>query len=185
MIHQTEPKALGDIGPAAKPAVPALIRAVHRRDDAVGTRAAEALGQIEAKEAAPELSLVQEARGKLVRRAVALTLVRLGEEPEDALMILTDAMKGNDERVRGWAATELVRRGAQKEEALTILIGLTKPAEKRGWEYRRLAVVALGLLGPDAKSAVPAASISLKGHSSDTTFMVSASAAPNSSAVNE
>jgi HEAT repeat protein len=102
--------ALGDIGPEAKAAIPALIKALGDQDVHVRILAANTLGDIgsEANEAVPALIKAPGDPEVLVRRHTAGALSRIGPEAKEALPELERlAEKDPDQSVRQSASEAL------------------------------------------------------------------------------
>ena len=133
-VREDAAAALGKLGTDAKPAVPALIRALKVENDtylySMRSAAATALGQIgpEAREAVPALvealkTGAGEFRYHYVRSAAATALGQIGPEAKDAVPALIEALKS---------------RGLGERDVC------------------QAASTALGQIGPEAKKAVPA-----------------------------
>ena len=101
---------MGGIGPAAKDAVPALIKALKDKDFNVRRSAAAAVGKIgpAAKDAVPALIEALKDKDIYVRIGAALLLSRIGPAAKDAVPALK-AMSENDPvaRVRKAAVAAL------------------------------------------------------------------------------
>ena len=104
---------LGDIGLAARPAVPALTRRLQDESVEVRAQAAEALGTVAQSEpaAAQALATALGDEDDRVRRNAAFALVRLGSHAEPAVPALRDVLYDRDRYVRGDAAQALLRIG--------------------------------------------------------------------------
>ncbi len=109
-------ETLGDIGLAARPAVPALTGRLRDESDQVRAQAAEALGTIAQTDAAaaPALAETLGDESDLVRRNAAFALVRLGPHAEAAIPALGDVLYDKDRYVRGDAAQALLRIGTRQ-----------------------------------------------------------------------
>jgi HEAT repeat protein len=182
-IRENAVEALGDIGPDAKPAVPALIEALKDENKDVRVRSAEALGKIgtDTKAAVPALiealsnediwvrvraaravvkidpetmaavpALIDALRDKDARWQAARALGYIGPE---AVPVLIEALKGQDEGVRFSAAWVLGIIGLEAKTAVPDLIEALKDKDEK---IRQYAAEALGRIGPAAKEAVPA-----------------------------
>ena len=112
-VRQRAAKALENIGPESKAAVPALIEALKDRD--VRTRAAAALGKIgpEAKLAVPALIEILKNKDRnvvwdaIVQRRAVYALGNIGPEAKLAVPALIEALKNKDKGVRRAAARAL------------------------------------------------------------------------------
>src|SRR5690606_26045519 len=111
-LRRQAAKELGEMGPEAKEAVPALRKALRDSDAYVRRFSAEALGAIgpAAKEAVPDLALAMNDGKKVVALAAVESLGRIGQP---AIAALTGAVKdaGKDPEVRRKAALGLGRIG--------------------------------------------------------------------------
>jgi HEAT repeat protein len=70
-VRQTAAVALGQIGPEAAPAVPALVKTLAHSDDVLRRQAAAALGRIgpAAREALPALRKARQDEARIVRES--------------------------------------------------------------------------------------------------------------------
>jgi len=166
-------KCLGDMGSAARPAVPALLKALREGpndydtgDGTIGTRSeiARALGQIGDPSAIPGLIEALEsatpydrysgghagAHPAAARSAIATALGSFGVQARSAgpalMKVLEDSRTGGDHDTAA-AALALGRIGAK--EAVPLLVHLLG---RKDWTSTS-AAEALGSLGPDAEAA--------------------------------
>ncbi len=146
---------LGQIGPAAKDAVPHLVELLKDPDADVRWAAAGALGMIgaAAKDAVPHLVELLKDSNTDVHRAAADALRGIGAE-KDAVPHLVELLK--DPKllwyVRRAAADALGQIGPEAKAAVPHLVELLKDSDT---DVRRAAAGALGQIGPAAKDAVP------------------------------
>lgn len=122
--------ALGQIGPAAAPAVADLGTALADRQLEVAWYAADALGRI-GPEASPAgkalMGVIEEQPGDTVlRRNAVIALGRIGPKAKDALPVLEKLLKSDDAETRV-AAAEALRRIARHELSRKILLAELKP----------------------------------------------------------
>ncbi len=115
--------ALGNLGPAAKPAVPALAEALALPDAYARAGPAAALAQIGADAAAAVPALVQgladpdgDRRWKAAR-----TLGRIGPAAREAVPALVRSLSDPNERARAYAARSLARIGVADESVMAAL----------------------------------------------------------------
>jgi len=157
--------ALGEMGAAAKPAVPALVKALVRdpadRRNEVPRAALAALGEIGpgAAAAVPALiKLVEDPQRGLATSLFPFALATLGrmgpaaKEALPALQKLSDSKHPHHAQVRVRALVAQIRITGRPEEAIRILIEFLSDQSRK---VRQQAAEALGDLGPDAKAAVP------------------------------
>lgn len=132
---------IGKLGRDAKQAVPALIEALEKHPQ----KAATALGFIgtDAKEAIPHLARMLK---NPVNQASMNALARIGAE---AIPPLIEAMGDKNAQVSFQAAQTLGKMGPP---AVASLLKVLDDPRKFRWG----AAMSLGLIGPEAKSAVPA-----------------------------
>ncbi len=101
---------LGDVGLAARPAVPYLLESLSDESDWVRRNAAEALGVIAAPEAVPILARNLESdRSDFVRHNAALSLAKVGEQAGAARPALEKALDDENLYVRANARLALTR----------------------------------------------------------------------------
>ncbi len=139
--------SLGEIGPAAKNAVPALVQALSEKDREMRKHAATALYMI-GPAAVPGLVEALRDNNQEVGVWAATALGWIGPA---AVPALERAIKDRDPRVRVLAVAALGK--AAGEDAVTALVAALTD---KNWEVRSGAARILGLIGPAAKDAVPA-----------------------------
>jgi HEAT repeat protein len=102
-------KIIGEFGPKANSAVPALAAALKDEDESVRSLAAYSLGNIglEAKAAVPVLTEVLEDKSTIVREKAAFALGKIGLAAESSIPALTTALRDKDESVRSQAAVAI------------------------------------------------------------------------------
>jgi HEAT repeat protein len=186
-VRRAAAKGIGEMGPDAKSATPALLDALKKDKDLFVRRfAAQALGDVEAdpKTAVPALAAVLKEGDKKELLEAAVT--SLGKMGPTAVPPLIDAVKTKDaapakgaKPKKGPAPTDstaLVRTKAI--EALGNIGAKAKPAvpvlidSLRDPNVRTEAAEALGNIGPDAKEAVTALrdAAAAKGNKKDKNF---------------
>jgi len=144
-VRRTCPVALGNLGPAAGPAVPALLELLEDKDATVRVNAAVALWKINRHERAIA-ALAEMIRSGPTPAAYRATgaLGRLGAEPDTVAPPLVEAFHHADRDVRRSASRALGQLGPAAIGALK------RPLADPDPEVRRSAVEALGWIGPKA-----------------------------------
>ncbi|MEW6542200.1 MAG: HEAT repeat domain-containing protein [Nitrospirota bacterium] len=163
-LRQEEPdrrimgaQALASIGPAAKPAVPALIeQALHDPVEYAGVEAAQALKTIDLPAARRVTAAYLPAladRDPQVRRKACAVLAGLGPVAKPAVPALIAVLQDQDDLVRDRAVRAL---GSIGIPAGLVLPALTQALQDKAWQIRYAAVTefAFSTAAPDA--ALPA-----------------------------
>jgi len=152
-VHQDTVEALGEIGAPAKPA---LVAALGDADPNRRAGAALALAQLgaAAKDTAPALvSILEKENNPAARIAQITALPKTGPEPARAVLLLVAAATDPDDAIRHAGINALAGARTLHPDAAEALAGLLKNADPA---LRQRAAHALGRLGPDAASALPA-----------------------------
>ena len=147
-------EALGQLGPAAEEAIPALLEMI-KHDDFwfVADRAAEALGKI-GPAAVPLLLEALNNSNEAVRAHAAEALGGVGDGGHVAIPKLIAALKHDEDAgVRAAAARALGEMAGGNAEAVSALIEALSDSDRN---VRGAAVRALGRVGSKAKAAVAA-----------------------------
>jgi HEAT repeat protein len=141
-------RALSDMGPAARPAVPALARAVADPDPEVRRLAAYALRQIgpDARDAAPDLEKALADSVPAVKRAAAYALLAVSPDSAAPLPTLIEAIQLGDAR----AIVAVGQMGPAAREAIPSLV---QAMGNRSTVVRVQAVQALARSDPSDKAA--------------------------------
>ncbi len=161
---------LGECGPAAREASPALIAALDDADFWVSEAAAVALRKITGATEAPRerrnrgprgappvppaaQGLINKMRDPASRWMAIVALGEMGAAARAAVPHLVEALEDGDPAVRWDAAKTLGKIGPAASAAVPALAALVNdPGDTVARQY---AVVALGRIGPNAKGAVP------------------------------
>jgi HEAT repeat protein len=145
-------RELGELGPAAKGVLPALIREFQDRDWAIRREVARAIGQIgpDARSAIP--ALVERLRDD-DRRVSAEAIASLGKLGTSSLPALIAALDAKPAYVRSSAAWVLATFNSFAKPAVP---ALTTALKDEDWQVRWVAAYTLGCIGPEAKPAIPA-----------------------------
>ncbi len=125
-VRQYAISAIGDIGPAAAPAVPALITVLkgplgETPENFDGKRAANS------------------------RSAAAAALGNIGPAAKDAIPVLSAALKDDNIPVRRWSATSLGEMGSDGRSVMPALVAALADADP---QVRRYAIQSLQKIGP-------------------------------------
>jgi HEAT repeat protein len=148
--------ALGNIGPAAKDSVPALIDALKSNAGGLRQTAASALEKI-GPAAVPALIDALKGKDEELRQVAALALGNIGPAAKDSVPALIGAVKDKEGKVRMAAADALYKMGPA---AVPALLDALKGKDE---EVRQAAAAVLGKIGAAAKDSVPALIDALKG----------------------
>jgi len=142
--------ALGDFGPEAEPALPALLP--YLDDEVAGPNAIQAVGKIGQRDAAAVAALRDVLRNpnSPTRGLAAKALGELGAA--EAVPDLADALRDPRKYERILVANALGTFGAEAEDAVG---PLTELLQEPDGDLRRAATDALGQIGPPAAAAVP------------------------------
>ncbi len=156
---------LGQNGPAAKPAVDALVKLIDDKNPDVQHEALIALAKIgpDAKAAVPVLVKTLEQNEGSVCCAGTYALGSIGPDAKEASAAIAKNLDSNDETLAmlsAWALANIQAKDVKTaEKVVPILIrALANPDAK----FRRGAAEALKKFGPLAKPAVPALQNALK-----------------------
>ncbi|KAM3115790.1 HEAT repeat domain-containing protein [Phormidesmis sp. 146-33] len=152
-------RELGELGPATKAVLPALIREFQDRDWRIRREVARAIGQIgpEARTAIP--ALIERLRDD-DRRVSGEAIASLGKLGTMAIPALIGALESKPAYVRSTAAWVLASFNATARGAIPALTAALKDED---WQVRWVAAYALGCIGPEAKSAIPSLIEAFKG----------------------
>jgi HEAT repeat protein len=146
-------RALGELGPDAVDAVPALAARLADEDDGVRANTASALSSIGpgAKQAVPALLKALNDKYDIVRSNAVGALISIKPTGKEAVQALIAKMKDRDGYATRAAPMALGAMGTGAKDAIP---ALTEAIEK--WEdYCREPACALGQMGQDAKVALP------------------------------
>jgi len=151
-LRQTAKFVLEILGPDAKPAVPALIRAASDASASVRAGASSALGVIgpEAKEAVPVLVRAASDANRSVRLCAIHALGAIGPEAKEAIPVLVRAASDADETIRYYGIVALAGIGRAAVPQLNQLLASPRD-DVSDW-----TVWYLGTIGPNGSDAVPA-----------------------------
>lgn len=153
-VRRQAAESLGKIRVTDKDVIPALIAALEDKDDDVVMTAGEALTKFgaEAKTAIPALIIGLKTSGPQKRSIFCFLLGQFGPVAKEAIPALEKTPQDDpDECVRLGAYTALAKIDSSR--AKDTVIRLIDSIENK--EVRGAAVECLGLLGPDARDALP------------------------------
>jgi hypothetical protein len=173
-------KELGAIGSDARDAIPALSTIMLEDSDRFARiEASLAIKKMHpaTRDALPALIRALEDEEPWVRMNVVLSLVQLHEEARPAVPALIKALKNENNQtnlgkfpltIQEAAASALGWASAGSDEAVPALLeALETEDAKRGAIRRQIIARALGLIGPEARPAVPKLKAMLKDQSDD------------------
>lgn len=143
-------KDLGRLGWLARDAIPALAAAVSDADAKVREAAAQAIGQM-GPEALPHLSGLLAHPDKYVRRHAVWAIGRLGPLARSSLVVLCESLRDADPRTASGAAQALGNMGADGADAVP---ALAEAMRGTNIVLCRLAAKALSQIGPPALSTL-------------------------------
>ena len=145
-------KAMGQIGPAASPAVPGLMIMLRSPDEDSRAMAAQSLASIgpAAEPAVDFLIGALDDQSPMVRREAARALAHIGPAAARAARPIARQLRDPHPQVRQTAAYALQELALAGRGALPELIALLDDEDA---EVRRYAAVALGNIGPYAEPA--------------------------------
>ena len=150
-------QALGQLGPKAKSAVPALLRAL--KDGHVQRHAAEALGRIGRSAINPLIDLAVGGKSEAVRIGAIQSLGKLGPLAKPAVPVLLKCLRDKVADVRNATARALPEIKPVEKE---VVAALASTLNDKDVYVRTAAAGALGDVGPAAGSAVPSLLTALK-----------------------
>jgi uncharacterized protein (TIGR02996 family) len=144
--------ALGEIGEAARCAIPALREALRHKD--AGHAAATALAQLGAGGAGID-ALEKETRHKNAerRRRAVESLRELASTSDEAMPLLLNALRDSDSHVRLSAAYALA--STMKPHWTAAVAPLRKALRDKYHHVRRHSATALGRMGPGVEDVLP------------------------------
>jgi HEAT repeat protein len=155
-LVESAARALGGIGAQADLVVPALVTTLRYKEWSARAGAAAALGAFgeQAKDAVPALIEVLKGDGEyIVLEQAAEALPRVGPQAVDtAVAALIEALKDKDHNIRRTSALSLGLLDADAKSVPDLIRMLREDQDSDGYA----AAMALGAMGPKAKSAVPA-----------------------------
>ncbi len=150
---------LGQIGPAAAPAAPALAKLLADEDVNARLEAAYALAKIgpEAKPAVPALAEVLKQPESNLSHAAVYALGRIGPAASAAEPALAQLVESKDDSLSLLSAWALVQiKGQSAETASEVLPELIAGLRSSHAKSRQMAAETLGSLGPFAKQSLGA-----------------------------
>ncbi len=150
-------QALGQLGPKAKSAVPALLRAL--KDGDVQRYAAEALGRIGRSAVQPLIDLAVRGKSEAVRLGAIRGLGKLGPVAKSAVPVLLKCLRDKSADVRKATARALPEIKPVEKK---VIAALASRLGDKDMYVRTVAAGALGDVGPAASSAVPSLLTALK-----------------------
>lgn len=152
IIHAQAARALGEIGPAARRAIPALLVASTNRDSTVAERASAALMKIRQDYPAELLKILEDPQSTDWTRAAGIAKF-LGTNGHAAVPFLVKALQNTNAIVREAAADALGGIVSHAEISVPALITCVKDETDPG--VRRMAIDALCKFEGEKQKIVP------------------------------
>jgi HEAT repeat protein len=159
-VRKAAARRLGQLGPAAKPAVPALAEALADKDSEVRQAVTETIGRLgqDAQAAVPALLRLLKDPDDNVRREAAQVLGKIGPAAREATVALTAALGDKDFFVAGAAIEALTAIGPAARESVPTLVELdlkVKTFQSVSLFVRDKLPAALQAIDPERKVALP------------------------------
>lgn len=163
-LRQGEPKAaylLGQMGPAAKDAIPVLIEMLQREPrpgDSLADNSAIALGKIGAEAVPALIRVLQDKKATVAWPHAASALKAIGPPAREAVPALVEVAKAPNKDVLTpcLAVDALGAIGPDAKDAVPELVDLLRHNRLKHPNGRTHVVVALGKIGPGAAEATRA-----------------------------
>ena len=150
-VRRSTAEALGNFGPAAKPAVSELLKMLNNDDEITRVNAAVALWKIDRHpKAVPALLELLRQGNSSQAYAAAVALGDMGQEAKTIAPALIEALHSPSADVRRAASRSLGQLGNAAFPALTKAKALQDPDA----QARRMVIEALSWMGPDAVPAL-------------------------------
>jgi hypothetical protein len=151
---------LGEMGPKAKEAIPALVEALQKMPmpgESLADNAALALGKI-GPDAVPALiAVLKDKNAEKAWQYAATALKVIGPGAKEAVPVLIEVTKAKNDLLAPLLAVDALGAvGPAAKEAVPALVDILRRNALPPPNGRTHVVVALGKIGPDAKEAVKA-----------------------------
>jgi HEAT repeat protein len=148
--------ALQNMGPDARPAVPALLELLRTNKYVYSDAVLDTLGRIgpAARDSISQLLTLLKADSEYDRARAARALGRIGPEARAALPVLKELLEDEKKWVRAWAVFALMRISGDIKSRLPVLVELWSDNEEEDDAFGDVVRYELAqifeLLGPDA-----------------------------------
>ncbi len=152
-------RELGELGAAAKPVLPALVREIHDTEWRIRQEVARTIGLMGA-EARNAIPVLVDRMRDTDRRVSCEAISALGKIGTIAIPALVLALESKTSYIRSAAAWVLANFENGAKGAVP---GLTRLLKDEDWQVRWVAAYALGAIGVEAKTAVPELITTCKG----------------------
>jgi HEAT repeat protein len=170
-LRRQAAKAIGEMGPAAKAAVPALAEALKDKDRFVRRIAAQSLGKIGPEAGSPAATALGKALKDEETEVVEAAADALSKMGSAGIEPLIAGLKDKDPFTKRVAARALGQMGSAAKPAVPALLALFKEPQPKmsakskvkEIDVRKVVAESLGKIGPDAREAVPALKEALEG----------------------
>jgi hypothetical protein len=151
---------LGEMGPKAKDAIPALIEALNKAPmpgESLPDNAALALGKIGPDAVPPLLEVLKDKKADKAWPHAATALKVIGPGAKDAVPVLVEVAKSSKDPLAPLLAVDAIGAiGPKAKEAVPALVELLRHNQLPPPNGRTHIVVALGKIGQGAKESVKA-----------------------------
>jgi HEAT repeat protein len=156
-LRRQAAETLGRMGARAKPAAPALTELLKDDDRLTRVKAAQALWWIDQRVAVviPVLAESMQDKDVTVRRAANTALYQIQPRPKEALPAFLAALKDEDALMRVQSAQAVWEIDHKADEVMPALLDVLKHSKDQMIAMNQ-ALLVLGLMGAEAKEAVPA-----------------------------
>src|SRR5579885_3215278 len=145
-VRQRSARQLGDLGLAARQAVPDLAKALHDTSPKVGSTAARALASIGVPAVPALIEALKDQRTKN-HAQIANALAWIGPPAKEAVPVLTDLLKTHWDPARIEALIALGEIGPESQAALPVIVRMLADPDAK---IRDQAQLTLKQIGPSA-----------------------------------
>jgi HEAT repeat protein len=152
-VRRRSAEMVGEIGPVAADAIPALTALLKDPDGAVRAAAHDALGKVTSEATLEIRKALKDSDPKVRIDAIWKLGMKYERDAKVVAPAVMELLKDQDPKVRGQAANIL---GGMRLESRIVVPALIKAAHDNDLEVRTLAAHSLGRMGKEAIPAIPA-----------------------------